>query len=150
MEHPTIEETLAFIKEAHAGQMDKGGHPYWEHPVNVMHGLPIGASDDEKHAALLHDVVEDTSYTLEDLKRRGYSPQVLEIVRLLTKDKGSMITYMDYIRALAATGNKGAIRVKIADNEHNSSEKRIAQLPSEKQGIVHKYQRSLKILRKAL
>ncbi len=144
----TIDETLAFIKSAHAGQTDKAGAPYWHHPVAVMERL-TAPSDDERHAALLHDVVEDTAVTLDDLRRRGYGEEVVAIVALLTRDPSSGVAYLDWIRSIAAAGNAAAIRVKIADNEHNSDPARLAQLPPEKRGIKSRYERSLKILRAA-
>jgi (p)ppGpp synthase/HD superfamily hydrolase len=146
---PSIEETIAFIRKAHDGQVDKAGMPYWKHPVSVMQRLGPDASDDEKHAALLHDVVEDTTYTLTDLLNMGYSEAAVEAVRLLTKPE-IKVPYLDWVRGLAASGNMIAIRVKIADNEDNSDPARIALLPPEKRGMTDKYARSLEILRGAL
>lgn len=148
-ENITLEQTLEFIKEAHAGQIDKGGHPYWMHPSSVMKRLPIEATDAERHAALLHDVVEDTDYTFDDLRERGYSEEVINILKLVTRDKSTGMTYIEWIRYIAASGNIGAIRVKIADNEDNSDPVRIAQLPPEMRDIINRYNRSLRILRNA-
>jgi (p)ppGpp synthase/HD superfamily hydrolase len=145
---PTIDETIEFIKSAHAGQSDKAGNPYWMHPVSVMRRLGEDACEDAKIAALLHDVLEDTEYTADDLLVMGYSPEVVEAVRLLSRPKGGL-TYMNWIRTIAASGNKIAIRVKIADNEDNSDPARIAALPPEGRDIVHRYERSLQILRPA-
>jgi (p)ppGpp synthase/HD superfamily hydrolase len=146
---PSIDDTLDFIKAAHAGQTDKAGAPYWRHPVAVMERL-AAPSDDERHAALLHDVVEDTAVTLDDLRRLGYGEGVVAIVALLTRDKSDGLTYLDWIRSIAASGNAAAIRIKIADNEHNSDPARLAQLPREARDLENRYQRSLKILRAAL
>jgi len=142
---PTIDETIAFIQKAHAGQTDKGGHDYWRHPVSVMNRLPNDATESERHAALLHDVLEDTEFTAEDLQALGYTDDVIRTVELLSRPPG--LTYMEWIRSLAVSGNRAAIRIKIADNEDNSDPARIATLPPEQQDIVIRYERSLRILR---
>jgi hypothetical protein len=73
----TIEDTIEFIRRAHAGQVDKGGQPYWQHPVAVMHRLGPDASTDEKLVALLHDILEDTRCTSDDLLAMGYPDNVV-------------------------------------------------------------------------
>lgn len=148
---PSINETIAFIRRAHANQVDKGGSPYWLHPVSVMKRLPADATDDERRVALLHDVIEDTETTASDLLAMGYSKAVVDAVVLLSRPEGdSRPTYMEWVCSLAASGNKMAIRVKIADNEDNSDPMRIANLPPNERDIVRRYERSLKILRMAL
>lgn len=148
MKSDRIDETIAFIKGAHAGQTDKGGKPYYLHPVAVAGLLPPESDEDETLAALLHDVLEDTEVTEDDLRERGYSEKTIGIVRLLTRPPG--MTYMDWIRRIAASGNVGAIRVKLADNRHNSDPARIAQLPPEQRPIARRYARSMRILQAAL
>lgn len=148
---PSINETIAFIRRAHANQVDKGGSPYWLHPVSVMKRLPADATDDERRVALLHDVIEDTETTASDLLAMGYSKAVVDAVVLLSRPEGdSRPTYMEWVCSLAASGNKMAIRAKIADNEDNSDPMRIANLPPNERDIVRRYERSLKILRMAL
>lgn len=145
---PTIEDTIAFIKIAHADQFDKGGNPYCRHPVSVMNRLGADATNEEKLVALLHDVLEDTEYTAEDLLVRGYSYEVVEAVKILTRPEGdNRPTYIEWVRSLAATGNMLAIRVKIADNEDNSDPSRVHYLPQKDQDITKRYKRSLEILR---
>src|SRR5262245_55736741 len=78
---PTLEQTVAFAALAHAGQKDKAGEAYVSHPLRLMLRLPSG---DAKLVALLHDVVEDTGFTLEDLCRFGYSGEVVAAVDCLT------------------------------------------------------------------
>ncbi len=80
-----IEKTIDLIKEAHRGQVDKGGQPYYRHPLRVMVRLGAEATAAEKIAALLHDVVEDTGLELEGLRETGYSEEVIEIVRLVSE-----------------------------------------------------------------
>lgn len=145
---PTIDDTIAFIQKAHAGQTDKAGNPYWQHPVSVMRRLGPDASWQERQVALLHDVIEDTDHTAADLLALGYPPEVVDAVQLLSRPQGeNRPTYMNWIRSIAASGNRLAIRVKIADNEDNSDPKRIAALPPEGRDIVGRYERSLRILR---
>jgi (p)ppGpp synthase/HD superfamily hydrolase len=154
---PTVEETLAFVQKAHneycrahpgVPQVDKGGHPYWKHPYAVMVRLGPDADENDKLVALLHDVLEDTLFTADDLLAMGYSSFVVECVQALSRPEG--VTYMNWIRSIAESGNLTVIRVKVADNEENSDPARIAQLPEEQQGIAGRYHRSLAILRPAL
>jgi (p)ppGpp synthase/HD superfamily hydrolase len=145
---PTVDETIAFIKKAHEGQTDKSGKPYWLHPVAVMHRLGENASEQEKLTALLHDVIEDTDYTAEQLLAMGYKKAVVTAVQMLSREKGpNRPTYIEWIRSIAASGNEIVIKVKIADNEENSDPARVAQLPPEERDIVKRYARSLEILR---
>lgn len=148
---PTIAETIAYIKDLHEVQTTKVGEPYWTHPVAVRDLLPPEATEDEHHAALLHDVIEDCGVAEDDLKARGYSDRVILLVVGLTRPSGAgRPTCMDWIRQIAASGDAGLIRIKIADNVHNSLPERVARLPPDERGIVARYERSLAILRPAL
>jgi (p)ppGpp synthase/HD superfamily hydrolase len=153
-DEPSLADTLALIQRLHADQTDWSGAPYWHHPLAVMERLPVDATMTEKLAALLHDVLEDTPTTADDLRQHGYSDDVVGTVIMLsrTPDSGS---YMEWVRSIAASGNRAAIRVKIADNEHNSDPVRITQLPPEarekaEQMATNRYRRSLAVLRRAL
>ena len=110
----TVEETLRIALEAHEGQKDIDGKPAILHPLAV--GL-MGNDDIEIKAGFLHDVVEDSSMTIDDLKARGVEEEVLDIVRLLTRDKTA--DYSGYVRSIAGSGNASAINVKINDLKHN-------------------------------
>lgn len=148
---PSIEDTIAFIRMAHAGQVDKAGKPYHLHPEAVSERLGPDATDDERRVALLHDVIEDTAHTADDLLSMGFSRDVVAAVQALSRPEGeNRPTYLDWIRNIAASGNRMVIRVKIADNEENSSPERVAVLPVEERDIVNRYRRSLAILRPAL
>jgi len=143
-----LEQTVEFIQLAHANQKDKAGRPYWLHPVAVSIITP--GNMDEKIAALLHDVVEDTSYSIEDLKKMGYNDNVLEMVSLVTRTKESG-TYKEWIMSLANSKNIGAIHVKISDNLHNSSPSRMANLEEDvRKGMTKRYFKARNILMKAL
>lgn len=148
---PTIESTIEFIKKAHEGQVDKAGRPYWEHPVRVMNKLPVAAypGDDVRLAALLHDILEDTTYTKQDLLAMGYSEATVEIVELLTNRPGR--NYLDKIRGIILSGNRGAILVKYADILDNTDSKRVALLsPLQQERLEKKYHEPLFLLMRAI
>lgn len=146
---PSIGSTLFFIMWAHNGQLDKGGNEYWLHPLRVMYKVyMLGGSSDAMISALLHDVLEDTSVTKEELEKL-YSADIINTVDLLTrKDDG--LTYMQWIQSIADSGNMDAILVKYADNLDNSDPARIMQLPESERSIVKRYEKSKNILRKQL
>jgi guanosine-3',5'-bis(diphosphate) 3'-pyrophosphohydrolase len=108
----TLERAIQIAATAHAGQVDKAGEPYIFHPLKVMLRVEGAA---ERIAAVLHDVVEDTTVTFEDLAKEGFSQQVLEAVRALTKRPGE--TRM--AAAGRAAQNKVALAVKLGDNAEN-------------------------------
>jgi hypothetical protein len=143
--HPTVLETIATMKRLHKGQKDRGGFPYSWHPLRVMLRLGEQTTDNERHAALLHDVLEDTPTTAADLLLMGYSRQVVGMVLMLTRDKG--VVYRDYIQRIGA-GPIFVIRVKLADLFDNNSPKRIADLPTYKEmhGMSKRYDWSIKYL----
>jgi (p)ppGpp synthase/HD superfamily hydrolase len=113
-------ETLEFIKKAHEGQM-YGNFPYYVHPLEVaLIGSYIFKEKFEPESYIvsaLHDVIEDTKYTREDLSKMGYSDIVLDAVDLLTKDKS--LSYDENIQRIIKSGNKIAMQVKFADNYVN-------------------------------
>lgn len=104
---------LRICFDAHKGQTDKGGMPYVLHPIHLAEQMD---TEDEICTALLHDVVEDTDYTLDDLRKAGFSETILEAIALLTHDP--QIPYMDYV--LGTRNNPLARKVKLADLLHNS------------------------------
>lgn len=148
---PTIEETIAFIQKAHFGQVTKGGEPYWTHPLAVMQLLPACATEDERHAALLHDVIEDCGISAIQLLEAGYSHRTVNLVNALSRPEGQdRPSYMEWIRSIAASGDIGLIHIKLADNQHNSDPTRIAALSEDQRGITKRYEKSMNILREAL
>lgn len=144
---PTYVETLAYVQQLFRGVTDHGGVPYWTHCERVAQRL---TDPEERLAGLLHDVIEDTEVTAADLLARGYSRHVVEIVELVSRDKSNGLTYIQWVESIVATGNRAAMRVKLADNEDNSDPVRIANLPPEKRSIKRRYERSKRILRAAL
>ncbi len=81
---PTLEDAIALALEAHRGQKDRAGEPYILHPLRVMFRLGWDAPEAARIAAVLHDVVEDTRVKLHDLRKLGYSEEVLATVELLS------------------------------------------------------------------
>ncbi len=107
---------LSFI--AHKDQVDKTGLPYIYHPLHLAYQLE---DEYEIVTALLHDVVEDTSYTFEDLKQLGFPNEVIEALHYLTHDPS--VSYENYIKKIKQ--NKLARKVKQEDLKHNSDLSRL-------------------------
>lgn len=118
------EKALQIAKKAHTGQKDKGGHPYINHPLAVAEKV---SKPEEKVAALLHDVVEDTDITLEDLEKE-FPPCIVTAVDLLTRKKGLEYSPEKYLEAIRK--NETARQVKLADLEHNMD---ISRIPNPKE-----------------
>ena len=114
-------KALRFAYNAHHGQLDYNGIPYIFHPLHLAEQM-----DDEIStcAALLHDVVEDTSVTFDDL-RREFPEEVVAIVRLLTHDDTAENCNQDYFSyLLPIKANPIAKKIKLADIAHNSDQTR--------------------------
>ncbi len=113
-----LEKAIALAVEAHRGQKDRYGAPYILHPLRVMARVETPL---EKTVAVLHDVVEDTDWTLDRLREEGFGSPVIEALDCLTKRAGE--DYMDYVRRCA--GRPLARRVKLADLEDNMDLRRV-------------------------
>ena len=111
-------KAMNIMFQQHKDQKDKSGQPYVFHPFLVAE-----AQTDETRTivALLHDVVEDTDMTFEDLKKEGFSNEVIEALKLLTHNYN--IDYFEYIKKIAT--NPIALDVKLADLKHNSDTSRL-------------------------
>ena len=138
---PLTIRAMQIAYAAHHGQFDKAGVPYIFHPLHLAEKM-----EDEFSccAALLHDAVEDTDVTLEQLAAE-FPPEVVEAVRLLTHSPDS--DYFDYVRAIRA--NPIAMKVKLADLAHNTDETRFAgvNVPKERIGYLRdKYTKAKAIL----
>ena len=121
---PTIERAIEIAATAHAGQRDKAGQAYILHPLRVM--LRVDG-EHEQMAAVLHDVVEDTAITIDDLAREGFPSEVLRAIAALTKLPGE--TRLE--AAARAAADPIARKVKLADNAENMDLSRIPN-PTEK------------------
>ena len=138
---PMTKKAMELAYRAHHGQTDKSGTPYIFHPIHLAEQM-----DDEISctAALLHDTVEDTDITLDDL-RREFPPEVTDIIGLLTHSDD--VGYFDYVRKIK--DHPIARKVKLADLSHNSDRTRLAAAglkdPRQEQRI-RKYARAKAIL----
>ena len=128
---------LSFM--AHKDQTDKSGMPYVFHPFHLAEQMP---DEDTTIVALLHDVVEDTPYTLDDLRAMGFNEQVLDALALMTHDK--CIPYMDYVAKIK--GNKIARTVKLADLKHNSDLTRLDTVDEKAVKRIEKYRQAIALL----
>ncbi|MFD7239600.1 HD domain-containing protein [Streptomyces syringium] len=138
----SVNEVDFLADRAHAGQVDKIGVPYIEHVRAVAAGLaPFG--DELVMAGLLHDVIEDTDWTAEQLRAAGIPVRVVEIVEAVTNQPGT--SYTERIQRI--TGDAQATLVKIADNAHNSHPDRAAQLsPDKRARLADKYRAARAVL----
>lgn len=127
-----LDKAVAIAVRAHAGQTDKYGQPYILHPIRVMMRMQTGT---ERIVALLHDVVEHSGISREDLRAEGFDGEVIEAVALLTKNPDQ--SYTDYVTRLAH--NSLARAVKLSDLEDNMDLKRIASLSEADNKLLQKY-----------
>lgn len=138
---PLTQKAMLLAYDAHHGQLDKGGVPYIFHPIHLAEQMPDELTT---IVALLHDVVEDTDLTLDDLAH-DFPPAVIDALRLLTHTPGT--NYLDYVRTLR--DNPIAATVKRADLLHNSDEARLALClisEAKKNRLRQKYQKALTLL----
>lgn len=129
--------------EAHEGQIDKGGEPYINHPIAVADSLE---STEHKIVALLHDILEDTEVTADDLRAYGFTERIIKSIRILTKDNSeSYEEYLSYVKT-----DNIAWMVKRADLKHNMNIDRIPN-PTEKDlKRIEKYKKALAFLENSL
>lgn len=125
--------------EVHKDQVDKAGLPYVFHPFHLAESM---TDENTTVTALLHDVVEDTSYTLEDLRDMGFPSAVLEALALMTHDKA--VPYMDYVAAIKS--NPVARAVKLADLLHNSDLTRLDRVDARALARAEKYRVAIAML----
>lgn len=145
-----VRKALRVAATAHAGQVDRGGHPYILHPITVASRLPVHLQP----AALLHDVIEDTDITMIDLVEAGIGWETRYLVDSMTQRKGDTRiyfrdeevpereTYFDYIRRIAR-GSVDLKLVKLADLSHNMQPERWPDMPS---GMQKRYAKSVDII----
>lgn len=140
--------TLRLIVDLHGSDRDKTGYDYWTHPVRVMIRLGDDTNEVERHAALLHDTIEDTGITPVFLARKGYGPEVIHVVNLLSRQ--DHMTYNEYIESIARSDNDWAVRVKLADLYDNSAPSRVAALPESERGLTKRFDKSIARLERVL
>ena len=133
-----LNRAIEIAAKAHAGQVDKGGNPYIMHPLRVM-VIFCGDSDETtKICAVLHDVVEDTDVTLEDLRAEGFSDEVITALDCLTKREGE--SYDDFISRILM--NMIACKVKYGDLIDNSNLTRIPNPTAKDRERIVKYNKA--------
>ena len=130
---------LELCFKAHKDQKDKSGMPYVFHPFHLAEQM---SDEPTTVVALLHDVIEDTDYTLDDLAAMGFDGQVLDAIALMTHADG--VPYMDYVAEIKK--NPIARAVKLADLRHNSDMSRL-DAPTERDlERAEKYRRAIELL----
>ena len=136
---PWTKKALRLCFDAHKDQVDKTGLPYVFHPFHLAEQM---TGEEAVCAALLHDVVEDSHYTLEDLAALGFPQVVLEAVELMTHDPA--VPYMDYV---AVIGKHPIARVvKLADLRHNSDLSRLDTVTDRDRMRAEKYMAAIALL----
>jgi (p)ppGpp synthase/HD superfamily hydrolase len=113
-----LEKAILLAANAHAGQIDKAGNPYILHPLRMMLAMD---TESEMIAAVLHDIVEDTQITFEELRKQGFSEDILEAVRHLSKHNDE--DYVAFIEQISR--DPIARKVKLADLEDNMNIRRL-------------------------
>lgn len=136
-----LEKAIELALKYHKGQIKNGtGEKFILHVLRVMLKMD---TEEEKISAVLHDVIEKSNCTLEDLKHRGFSDKVINTVDALSKRKGE--DYSEYIKRVKKDSN--AVKIKIADLEENmdiKNTKELTQVDIEKMNRRKKYYRELK------
>ncbi|MEG3850136.1 GTP pyrophosphokinase [Microcoleus sp. herbarium19] len=138
-----LERAIAIAAKAHEGQVDKAGYPYLAHPLFVMENVN---SLQEKIVAVLHDAVEDSELTFDELRSAGFPEVIVLAIAAITKIEGEAdAAYLERV-----IGNAIALRVKIADVTHNLDIRRIANPTEADFQRIAKYKKVLSQLRGAL
>jgi hypothetical protein len=138
----SLENAIRVAVLAHTGQTDNGGAPYITHPLRLMAAVE---SEHAKIVAVLHDVVEDTSVTIEDLRQQGFDEEILSGVECVTHRRGE--PYADYV--VRCKNQPLARLVKLADLVDNSRLDRcIFRVNRVERDLarLHRYVRSYKFL----
>ena len=136
---PLTKKAMKLLYEKQGAQRDKSGLPYVFHPFHVAEQM---TDEYTTAAALLHDLVEDTDTTFEELADCGFPEEVIDSLRLLTHPEG--VDYFDYVRRLS--GNAVARRVKIADLKHNMDLTRLDVITEKDLKRRAKYEKALELL----
>ena len=132
-------KAIKLMFEKHKNQVDKSGMPYVFHPFHLAEQM-----DDEETTitALLHDIVEDTNTTFDDLRKLGFSDNVINALKLMTHDKN--VDYFEYVKNISK--NPIARKVKIKDLEHNMDTSRLDEVTDKDLERVKKYKKCYKYL----
>ena len=136
----TLERAIQIATEAHKGQFDKAGREYIGHPIRVME---MGKTEDEKIVGVLHDVIEDTDWTFERLEAEGFSQEVINALRCVTKtsENENYDKFIDRVKK-----NPLAASVKINDLTDNMDIRRLPYLSDKDVKRLKKYLKAYKRL----
>lgn len=138
-----LENALIIAAKAHMGQLDKGGNPYILHPIRVMLGCN---TKEQKIVAILHDTLEDSDLTADDLIKEGFPKNIVDAVVCLTRDKDQ--DYMEHIHQVAK--NPLATAVKLSDLADNMDLNRLPGLTPKDFQRLERYLRAKLILEDSL
>ena len=136
---PLTKKAMRIAFAAHKEQTDKNGMPYIYHPVHLAEQM---TDESTVCVALLHDVIEDTDMTLEQLQAEGFTPEIIAALRLMTHDES--VPYMDYVAQIKT--NPIAAAVKLADLKHNSDLTRLDHVDEYALARAEKYKKAIAIL----
>jgi len=140
----TLERAIEIARQAHAGQVDKGGADYIGHPLRVME---MGRTEEAKIVGVLHDVVEDSEWTFEMLEAEGFSSEIIDALRCVTK----LSEDEDYDHFLnRVKGNRLALKVKLCDLVDNLDISRIKEPTDSDIKRTKKYARAYAFIKKAV
>jgi len=130
-----LNKAIEIALKAHTGQVDKGGNPYILHPLRVMINFCVDNDEAAQICAVLHDVVEDTNITLDELRAEGFSDEVITALECLTKQKNE--SYDDFISRILT--NQLACKVKRGDLADNMDLSRVPNPTEKDKERVKKY-----------
>lgn len=136
---PKTKMALKLCFEAHKEQLDKSGMPYVFHPFHLAEQME---TEETTIVALLHDVIEDTEYTIAGLTSMGFDKAVTDAIALMTHADG--VAYMDYVRTIK--NNPIAKAVKLADLRHNSDLTRLNTIDEDALKRREKYLKAITLL----
>lgn len=136
---PITKKAMKLCFEAHKEQVDKSGLPYVFHPFHLAEQMQ---TEETTVVALLHDLVEDTDYTIEDLTGMEFSKNITDAIALMTHTAD--VAYMDYVRKIK--NNPIAKAVKLADLKHNSDLTRLDVVDEKALNRREKYLKAIELL----
>ena len=140
---PMTKKALRLCFEVHKNQTDKSGMPYVFHPFHLAEQMQ---DEESTVVALLHDVIEDSDHTVDDLRRMGFSETVLSAIALMTHDPN--VPYMDYVAKIKE--DPIARAVKLADLKHNSDASRLDLVTPRDEARLEKYKKAIALLEDAV
>ena len=137
---PSLEEAISLAAKSHQGQKDKAGAPYILHPLRLMIRM---ATDTERIVAVLHDVIEDSSISLEELSHEGYPQEIIDALDHLTRRENEL--YDAFIARVKT--NPLALKVKMADLEDNMDVKRLKNITDKDLERLTRYRKAWQSLK---